>query len=137
MTADASDGQLDTGMRVRRSVLGDEFVDASLARRSDFAAAFYDYVTRSVWSEVWGRDGLDRRTRSCITLAILTALGREDEIELHTEVAVRNGLDPSEIAEVILHSAAYAGVPMARGAMQAAERTLDRLGALDGGRGEH
>ncbi|MFI5957358.1 carboxymuconolactone decarboxylase family protein [Cryptosporangium sp. NPDC051539] len=114
-------------MAVRRQVLGAEYTEASLARRTDFNTPFFDYVTRSVWGEVWARDGLDRRTRSCITLAILTALGCEDEVALHTEVAVRNGLTPTEISEVLLHSAAYAGVPRARGAMLVAEEVLDRL----------
>jgi 4-carboxymuconolactone decarboxylase len=119
-------------MRVRREVLGDARVDALLARSTQFNAAFFDYVTRSVWGQVWGRDGLDHRTRSCITLGILTALGREDEIALHTAVAVRNGLSPQEISEVLLHSAAYAGVPDARGAMLVAERVLDALAETDG-----
>lgn len=113
-------------------MLGDAQVDASIARSTPFNAAFFDYVTRSVWGQVWGRAGLDRRTRSCITLAILTALGREDEIALHTEVAGRNGLTPEEISEVLLHSAAYAGVPNARGAMLVAERVLDELAQSDG-----
>jgi 4-carboxymuconolactone decarboxylase len=80
---------------------------------------------------VWSRETLDRRVRSCVTLGILTALGREDEIALHTEVAVRNGLTPEEIAEVLLHSAVYAGVPNARGAVLVAERVLDGLAASD------
>jgi 4-carboxymuconolactone decarboxylase len=119
------------GMRVRREVLGDDRVDASIARLSDFNRPFFDYLTRSVWGQVWSRETVDRRTRSCITLAILTALGREDEIALHTEVAVRNGLSPEEIVEVLLHSAVYAGVPNARGAMLIAERVLDELAASD------
>ncbi len=127
-----ADVEYEHGMRVRREVLGDARVDASMARSTQFNAAFFDYVTRSVWGQVWARDGLDRRTRSCITLAILTALGREDEIALHTAVAVRNGLSPQEISEVLLHSAAYAGVPNARGAMVVAERVLDTLTESDG-----
>ncbi len=131
MSGEPYDSQLEHGMALRRELLGDEFVDASLARRSEFGGAFYDYVTRAVWSSVWGREGLDRRTRSCITLAILTALGREDEVALHTEVALRNGLTPAEISEVLLHAAAYCGVANARGAMHAAERTLNRLAPPD------
>jgi len=126
-----SDPDFVRGTRVRREVLGDGRVDGSIARLSPFNRPFFDYLTRSVWGQVWSRETLDRRVRSCITLAILTALGREDEIALHTEVAVRNGLTPEEIAEVLLHSAVYAGVPNARGAMLVAERVLDELAASD------
>ncbi|MGI5132438.1 carboxymuconolactone decarboxylase family protein [Pseudonocardia sp. CA-107938] len=129
-----SDPELVRGMRVRREVLGDDQVDGTIARLSPFNRPFFDYLTRSVWGQVWSREALDRRTRSCITLGILTALGREDEIALHTAVAVRNGLTPEEIAEVLLHSAVYAGVPHARGAMLVAERVLDGLAAGDGQR---
>jgi 4-carboxymuconolactone decarboxylase len=122
-----SDAAFEHGMRVRREVLGDAHVDASLARTTEFNRAFFDYVTRTIWGRVWGRDGLDRRTRSFLTLAILTALGREDEIALHTEVAIRNGLTPDEISEVFLHAAAYAGVANARGAMLVAEGVLTAL----------
>jgi 4-carboxymuconolactone decarboxylase len=122
-----TDEQYTRGMRVSRELLGDAFVDALLANRTDFNGPFFDYVTGAVWSDVWARDGLDRRTRSCITLAILTALGREDEIALHIEVALRNGLTTDDIREVLLHTAPYAGVPLARGAVLVAEKTLERL----------
>lgn len=113
----------EAGDRVRREVLGDEHVDRASAP-SEFQRPFQEYLTRSVWGSVWTRDGLDRRTRSCVTLAVLTALGRTGEIPLHVRAAVRNGLTEQEISEVLLHTAAYAGVPAARTAFEIAEHTL-------------
>ena len=118
-----SDALWEAGDRVRREVLGDEHVDRQSAP-SDFQRPFQDYLTRAVWGSVWTRDGLDRKTRSCVTLAVLTALGRTGEIPLHVRAAVRNGLTEQEISEVLLHTAAYAGVPAARTAFEIAERTL-------------
>jgi 4-carboxymuconolactone decarboxylase len=108
-----SDPTYDAGMKVRREVLGDEHVDRAVAGTTEFTEAFQDFITRYAWGSVWTRDGLDRRTRSCITLAVLTALGRETEIAMHVRSALRNGLSPNEIAEVLLHTAVYAGVPAA------------------------
>ncbi|MGY1815517.1 4-carboxymuconolactone decarboxylase [Blastococcus sp. SYSU D00820] len=121
-----SDDAYDDGMRVRRSVLGDAVVDRAIEATTPFTAPFQDLITRYAWGAVWSREGLDRRTRSCITLGILTALGREDEIALHVGVARRNGLTREEISEVLLHSAVYAGVPAARGAFIVAQQVLDR-----------
>ena len=112
------------GMAVRREVLGDEYVDRALANTSEFTAAFQDFITRYAWGGVWSREGLDRRTRSAITLAVLTALGHEHELELHIRAAVRNGLSEAEIAEVLLHTAVYAGVPAANAAFAIARRVL-------------
>ena len=112
------------GMQLRREVLGDEHVDAAIQRTTDFTAPFQAFITRYVWGEVWAREGLDRRTRSCITLAVLTALGREHEIPLHVRGAVRNGLSREEIAEVLLHTAVYAGVPAANSAFAIAQQVL-------------
>jgi 4-carboxymuconolactone decarboxylase len=112
------------GEAVRRDVLGDEHVDRAEASRSEFTAAFQDFLTRSAWGGVWARDGLDRRTRSAITLAVLTALGRENEIGLHVRGALRNGLSETEISEVLLHTAVYAGVPAANAAFAIAEKVL-------------
>src|SRR3954470_4536795 len=100
-------------MRVRREVLGDEHVDRAVERTTAFTQDFQDLITRFAWGSVWTREALDRRTRSCITLAVLTALGREDELTLHVRAARRNGLTPEEIGEVLLHTAVYAGVPAA------------------------
>jgi 4-carboxymuconolactone decarboxylase len=119
-----NDDRHDAGMRVRREVLGDEHVDRASARATPFTAPFQDFITRMAWGEVWTRDGLDRRTRSAITLAVLTALGREQELELHVRGARRNGLTPEEIGEVLLHTAVYAGVPAANAAFAVAQRVL-------------
>ena len=112
-------------MRVRREVLGDAHVDRAVAATTPFTEPFQDFITRAVWGGVWTRDGLDRRTRSAITLAVLTALGREQELELHVRAARRNGLTPEEIGEVLLHTAAYAGVPAANAAYAIAQRVLE------------
>jgi len=113
-------------MRTRREVLGDEHVDAAIARTTDFTGDFQDLITRYAWGEIWSRPGLARRERSMITLALLTALG-SDELALHVRGAVRNGLTREEIAEVLLHSAVYAGVPAANRAFAVAQRVLDEL----------
>src|SRR5205085_679360 len=92
-----------------------------------FTAAFQDFITRYAWGAVWAREGLDRRTRSAITVAVLAALGREHELELHVRAAIRNGLSEAEIAEILLHTAVYAGVPAANSAFVVARRALDSL----------
>jgi 4-carboxymuconolactone decarboxylase len=115
----------DRGMRTRREVLGDEHVDEAIARTTGFTEDFQDLITRYAWGEIWSRDGLDRRTRSCITLAALVALGREEELAMHVRAALRIGLSPEEIKEVLLHSAVYCGVPAANGAFAVAQRVLD------------
>lgn len=128
---DPSGGQdelAQAGMRVRRQVLGDEHVERSLAGATEFTAPFQEFITRHAWGAVWTRPGLDRRTRSAITLAALTALGREGEIALHVRGALRNGMTAQEIAEVLIHTAVYAGVPAANAAFQIAQRVLDEAG---------
>ena len=101
----------ESGMKVRREVLGDEHVDRATDNATDFTRPFQEYITRAAWGEAWTRPGLDRKTRSCITLAILTALRAENEIPMHVRAAVRNGLTAEEILEVLIHTAVYAGVP--------------------------
>ena len=113
------------GMKVRRAVLGDAHVDRSVARRNEFNTEFQELITRYAWGEVWSRDGLDRRTRSCITLALLTALRCTDELPLHVRAAVTNGLTADEIAEVLLHTALYAGLPRANRAFAIAQEVLE------------
>jgi 4-carboxymuconolactone decarboxylase len=115
----------DRGMGTRREVLGDEHVDEAIARTTEFTEDFQDLITRYAWGEIWSRDGLDRRTRSCITLTALVALGREEELAMHVRAALRIGLTPDEIKEVLLHSAIYCGVPAANGAFAVAQRVLD------------
>jgi len=113
------------GMRTRREVLGDEHVDEANAQKTAFTEDFQDLITRYAWGEIWSRDGLDRRTRSCITLTALVALGREEELAMHVRAALRIGLTPDEIKEVLLQSAIYCGVPAANGAFAVAQRVLD------------
>ena len=114
----------DHGMRVRREVLGDDHVDRALERAGEHAAEFQDLITRYAWGEIWTRPGLDRRTRSCITLTALVALGRFEELELHIHGALRNGLTPDEIKEVLLQCAIYCGVPAANSAFGVFQRVL-------------
>jgi 4-carboxymuconolactone decarboxylase len=111
-------------MKVRREVLGDEHVDRAIANASELTAPFQEFITRYAWGSVWARDGLDRRTRSAITLAVLTALGREHELALHVRAARINGLTDPEIGEVLLHTAVYAGIPAANAAFAIAQREL-------------
>jgi 4-carboxymuconolactone decarboxylase len=115
----------DAGMAVRREVLGDAHVDRAIAGTTELTAPFQDFITRCAWGSVWTRDGLDRRTRSAITLAVLVALGREAELAMHVRAARTNGLTPAEIGEVLLHTAVYAGVPAANAAFAVAQRVLD------------
>ncbi len=119
-----SDPLHEEGMRVRREVLGDEHVDRAIERTTEFTAPFQDFITRYAWGAVWARDGLDRRTRSAVTLGVLTALGREHEIAMHVRAALRNGLSAAEIGEVLLHTSVYAGVPAANRAFAIADEVL-------------
>jgi 3-oxoadipate enol-lactonase/4-carboxymuconolactone decarboxylase len=120
-----NDSTYDRGMEVRREVLGDPHVDRAIERSTPFTADFQDLVTRYAWGEIWARPGLDRRIRSMITLTALVALGREDELAMHVRAALRNGVTPDEIKEVLLQSAIYCGVPAANGAFAVAQRILD------------
>ena len=112
------------GMEVRRAVLGDEHVDRAAARATDFTADFQDLITRYAWGEIWTRPGLDRRTRSCITLTALVAGGHDQELAMHVRAALRNGLTPEEIKEVLLQTAIYCGVPAANSAFAIAQEVL-------------
>jgi 4-carboxymuconolactone decarboxylase len=123
-----SDELYEAGMTVRREVLGDEHVDRAIQRTTEFSQPFQDYITRAAWGSVWTRDGLDRRTRSFITLAVLTALQCHEELAMHVRVAIHNGLTAQEIAEVLLHTGVYAGVPAANTATAIAQRVLAELG---------
>lgn len=122
------DSTYDRGMKIRREVLGDEHVDRTIGRTTEFTADFQDFITRYAWGEIWSRPGLDRKTRSCITLTALVALGRLDELELHVRAAVRNGLTPEEIGEVFLQSAVYCGAPAANSAFAVAQQVLSETG---------
>jgi 4-carboxymuconolactone decarboxylase len=117
-------GDREQGMKVRRAVLGDAHVDRAEANKSEFTEDFQDFITRYAWGDVWSRPGLDRRTRSAITLAALVSLRAEGEIVIHVRGALRNGLTPEEIKEVILHTAVYAGVPAANAAFAIAQKDI-------------
>ena len=113
------------GMEVRREVLGDEHVDEAVAKTTEFTADFQDLITRYAWGEIWTRPGLDRRTRSAITLTALIAKGHFEELAMHVRAARRNGLSDEEIKEVLLQSAIYCGVPAANRAFAVASRVLE------------
>ncbi|MET9674874.1 3-oxoadipate enol-lactonase [Streptomyces sp. NPDC006482] len=123
-TPDSDDNRYAEGMAVRRAVLGDAHVDRAVARTTDFTADFQDYITRCAWGEIWTRPGLDRRTRSFLTLTALIAHGHQEELAMHVRAAIRNGLSPEDIKEVLLHSAVYCGVPAANSAFATAQRVL-------------
>jgi 4-carboxymuconolactone decarboxylase len=112
------------GMTVRRAVLGDAHVDRAVAGTTDFTAPFQDFITRYAWGEVWSRPGLSRAERSMITLTALIVLGKEEELAMHVRAALRNGLTPEQIREVLLNAAIYAGVPAANRAFAVAQRVL-------------
>lgn len=112
------------GMTVRREVLGDDHVDRAVAATTDFTADFQDLITRYAWGEIWTRPGLDRRSRSMITLTAIIARGHHDELAMHVRAALRNGLTVDEIKEVLLQSAIYCGVPDANTAFRIAGRVL-------------
>src|SRR3954451_23607533 len=118
------------GMEVRRAVLGDAHVDRAVANTTDFTEPFQDFITKMAWGSVWTREGLGRRERSMITLAILTALRAEDELAMHVRAALRNGLTAEEIREVLLHTAVYGGVPAANSAFARAQEVLREEGVL-------
>jgi 4-carboxymuconolactone decarboxylase len=113
------------GERIRREVLGDEHVDRAQAGTSPFTADFQDFIQRYAWGEIWARPGLDRRTRSLLTLTALTALGRDEELAMHVRAARRNGVSVDEIKETLLHAAVYCGVPAANSAFAVAQRVLE------------
>jgi 4-carboxymuconolactone decarboxylase len=123
------------GMKVRREVLGDAHVDAAVAGTTRFTADFQDLITRYAWGEIWSRPGLERTTRSCITLTALVALGRSHELPMHVRAALRNGLTPEEIEEVLLQTAIYCGVPAANEAFAIAAEVLAEQQAPPGGAG--
>ena len=113
------------GMAVRREVLGDAHVDRAIAGTTPLTEDFQDLITRYAWGEVWSRDGLDRRTRSFLTVALMVALNRDHELRLHIRAARRNGLTWEEISETLLHCAVYCGVPAANAAFALAQEVRD------------
>ena len=120
-----SNERFDRGMKVRREVLGAKHVDAAMAKADDFNMPMQELVTEYCWGEIWNRPGLDRKTRSIINLAMLTALNRPHEIKLHVRGALNNGLTKSEISEVFLQTAVYCGVPAAIDSFRVAREVFD------------
>lgn len=120
-----SDSRHEDGMRVRREVLGDAYVDRAVSRTTPFTERFQAFITEVAWGDVWARPDLDRKTRSTITVALLAALGHEAELAHHVRGALRNGLTADDIAGVLIHTALYAGLPAANRAFAVAQRVLD------------
>jgi 4-carboxymuconolactone decarboxylase len=118
------ESRFEAGMQVRRAVLGDEHVDRARASQTDFDAPFQRFITETAWGSVWVRPGIERSTRSLVTIAVLAALGREEELALHLRASRNTGATPEEIREVLLHVAVYAGVPAANAAMTLAKKML-------------
>jgi 3-oxoadipate enol-lactonase/4-carboxymuconolactone decarboxylase len=126
-------GRAERGTVVRRAVLGDEHVDRATAATTEFTAPFQDLITRYAWGEIWSRSGLTRAERSMITLTALAALRQEEELAMHVRAALRNGLTPAQIREVLLQVAIYAGVPAANRAFAVAQGILTEQGVLTTG----
>ena len=120
----------DQGLQLRREVLGPEYVDGSLARANDFMMAFQRITTEWCWGYAWGRDGLEKKTRSMLNLAMLTALNRSAEIKLHVKGALNNGVTPDEIKEILLHATVYCGIPAGLDAFKVANQVLEEEGAF-------
>jgi 4-carboxymuconolactone decarboxylase len=120
-----TESRFDIGMKVRKEVLGSEYVERALARATEFDADFQHFITEAAWGSIWARPDLDRRTRSLVTIAILAALGRE-ELAVHLRASRNTWVDPHEIAEVLLHVAVYAGVPAANAAFSVAKKEFDQ-----------
>lgn len=122
--------RFEKGLEIRRAVLGAEYVDQSLAKADDFMMAFQEITTEWAWGYAWAREGLDRRTRSMINLAMLTALSKPAELKLHVKGALANGVTVDEIKEILLHATVYCGVPAGLEAFKAAHETLKAEGAV-------
>ena len=123
------DERRERGMRVRRDILGDPHVDASIARTTEFTQEFQDLITRYAWGEIWTRPGLPRNTRSLVTLGMLIALGLDDEFQMHVRASAAAGVSRAEVKELLLQSAIYCGVPAANHAFRLAERTFAAMDA--------
>lgn len=119
------DQQFEDGLKMRKQVMGEEFVSKAFAGASDFTMPLQEFITRNAWGTVWCRDGLELKTRSLITVAMLTALGRSQELKGHLRGALNNGATPEEIREVLLHAAVYCGAPLAVEAFRIAQEVVD------------
>ncbi|HZW21360.1 carboxymuconolactone decarboxylase family protein [Noviherbaspirillum sp.] len=122
------DQQFEDGLQMRKQVMGEEFVAKAFANADEFTMPLQEFVTRNAWGTVWCRDGLDLKTRSLITVSMLTALGRAQELKGHLRGALNNGATPEEIREVLLHAAVYCGAPLAIDAFRAAQEVMKEAG---------
>jgi len=120
----AEDKKYSEGMKTRRAVLGDKHVDAATKAATDFDRDFQEFLTKYAWGEIWSREGLPKHTRSLITISLLVALNREDELRMHLRAARRNGVTADEIKETLMHCAIYCGLPAANGAFKIAREIL-------------
>jgi 4-carboxymuconolactone decarboxylase len=127
-----SDSLFDTGLGIRRDLLGADYVDTAVAEADDFMMAFQQLTTEWCWGYAWSRPGLDRKTRSLLNLAMLTALGRPAELKLHVRGALNNGVTAEEIREVLVHATVYCGIPAGLDAFKAAHAVLVEAGEVDG-----
>lgn len=118
------DQQFEEGLRVRKQVMGEDFVEKAFANADEFTLPLQEFITRNAWGTVWCRDGLDMKTRSLITVSMLTALGRAHELKGHLRGALNNGATPEEIREVLLHAAVYCGAPLAVDAFRTAQEVM-------------
>lgn len=123
--------QFEKGLKIRREVLGADYVDGSIARADDFMMAFQNITTEWCWGYAWSRDGLDRKTRSMLNLAMLTALSKPAELKLHVKGALANGVTVDEIKEILLHATVYCGIPAGLDAFKAAHEVLVAEGEVD------
>lgn len=124
------DEQFEQGLQMRQRVMGEAFVDKAFANAGDFTAPLQEFVTRNAWGTTWCRDGLDLKTRSLLTLSMLTALGRATEIKGHVRGAINNGATMQEIQETLLHAAVYCGFPLAIDAFRSAHEVLKEMGVV-------
>jgi 4-carboxymuconolactone decarboxylase len=118
------DQQFDNGLQKRRQVMGEDFVEKAFANADEFTMPLQEFITRNAWGTVWCRDGLDMKTRSLITVSMLTALGRAHELKGHLRGALNNGATPEELREVLLHAAVYCGAPLAVDAFRTAQEVV-------------
>ncbi len=126
------DQQFEQGLQMRKQVMGEAFVDKAFSNLDAFTEPLQEFVTRNAWGTTWCRDGLDLKTRSLLTISMLTALGRANEIKGHVRGAVNNGASMQEIQETLLHSAVYCGMPLAIEAFRSAHEVLKEMGRIDG-----
>ena len=122
------DQQFEDGLKMRKQVMGEDFVEKAFAGATEFTMPLQEFITRNAWGTVWQRDGLDLKTRSLITVAMLTALGRAHELKGHVRGALNNGATPEELREVLLHAAVYCGAPLAVDAFRVAQEVVDGAG---------